>query len=109
MIHGTVDRAYFSAGNRSPIIYMTTVAGCLLLLFGVALTNSAQIAITEIHYHPVEEPSFNADGTPKLDLTQDVYEFVELQNISATTIDLAGWKLSGGISYLFPSNTTVGP
>ena len=68
---------------------------------------SAQIVFTEIHYHPVEVPAFNADGTPYLQLTNDIHEFVEIQNISGATVDISGWTLGGGISYTFPTNTTV--
>lgn len=67
----------------------------------------AQVILSEIHYHPVEEPSFYADGTPVLQLTNDVHEFVELQNTGSSAVDLTGWRLAGGISYTFPSNTTL--
>jgi hypothetical protein len=81
--------------------------GSLLTLFALASAVSAQVVISEIHYHPVEEPAFNADGTPFLTLTNDVHEFVEIQNAGASTVDLSGWTLAGGISYTFPTNTTI--
>lgn len=68
---------------------------------------SAQIVVSEIHYHPVEEPAFNTDGTPVLDLADDVHEFVEIQNTGSSAVDLGGWTLSGGIGYPFPTNTTI--
>ena len=79
----------------------------LMVLFVLASAASAQVVISEIHYHPVEEPAFNADGTPFLTLTNDMHEFVELQNAGANTVDLSGWTLAGGISYTFPTNTTI--
>jgi hypothetical protein len=81
----------------------TCLSACLLL----APVGHAQIVISEIHYHPVEEPAFNADGTPYLYLTNDVHEFVEIQNTGTSAVDLSGWKLGGGISYTFPTNTTI--
>lgn len=80
----------------------------LTFLLGIAaLPASAEVVISEIHYHPVEEPVFNADGSPFLYLTNDVHEFVEIQNTGAATVDLTGWTLAGGISYTFPTNTTI--
>jgi hypothetical protein len=79
----------------------------LSLALGLTLSASAQVVISEIHYHPVEEPAFNSDGTPYLYLTNDVHEFVELQNTSAASVDLSGWKLGGGISYTFPTNSVL--
>jgi hypothetical protein len=79
----------------------------LIALFVLASAASAQVVISEIHYHPVEEPAFNADGTPFLTLTNDVHEFVEIQNAGATTVDISGWTLAGGISYTFPTNTAI--
>src|SRR5262245_39814868 len=53
------------------------------------------VLFSEIHYHPVEEPAFNTNGTPVLDLSDDVHEFVELHNNGATAVDLTGWRLTG--------------
>lgn len=88
---------------------MKTVPVCLAAWLAFVLSASAQIVLTEIHYHPVEEPVFNADGTPFLNLAHDVHEFVEIQNSSSSTVDLSGWSLGGGISYTFPTNTTMEP
>lgn len=62
----------------------------LMALFVLASAASAQVVISEIHYRPVEEPAFNADGTPFLQLTNDFHEFVEIQNIGAASVDLSG-------------------
>ena len=68
---------------------------------------SAQVVFSEIHYHPVEEPALLPDGTPALDLSDDVHEFVEIQNAGATTVDLSSWSVSGGIGFAFPTGTTL--
>jgi hypothetical protein len=65
------------------------------------------LVINEIHYHPVEKEAFNIDGTPVLDLTNDVHEFVEIFNNSASPITLDGYKLEGGIGFTFPAGTTI--
>jgi hypothetical protein len=67
------------------------------------------VVITELHYHPVEEPAFNADGSPVLDLYEDIHEFLELYNPGPVAISLQGWELAGGIDYRFPSNTVIQP
>ena len=78
-----------------------------LLDTNVSVAVAGQILISEIHYHPVEEPVFNSDGTPFLQLTNDVHEFVEIQNTGVAAVDLGGWTLAGGISYTFPLNTVI--
>jgi hypothetical protein len=67
----------------------------------------AQVVISEIMYHPVEEPAFNPDGSPVIDLYEDVHEFVEIHNPGTSAVNLAGWKLTGGIDYTFPSNAVI--
>ena len=66
-----------------------------------------RIVISEIMYHPVEEPEFDRRGQPVLDLSEDVHEFIELHNFSRETVALDNWRISGGIDYAFPAGTTV--
>ncbi|RYD84354.1 MAG: hypothetical protein EOP84_05730, partial [Verrucomicrobiaceae bacterium] len=80
----------------------------LVALFASRLAFS-QAVVSEVHYHPIEEPAFSSDGSPALDLTDDVHEFVEIQNTSASTLDLSGWKLADGIDYTFPAGATIPP
>src|ERR1043166_8764017 len=104
-----------SSKHEKPV--WPTLAACpyenrcylFVLLSVLAFKVTAQILISEIHYPPVEEPAFNADGTPAVDLTEDVYEFVEIQNAGASPVNLAGWTLAGGISYTFPSDAAIAP
>ncbi len=70
-------------------------------------TVSAQVVLSEIHYHPVEEEAFNANGTPILDLTEDRHEFVEIQNAGFLPVNLSGWTISGGVTFTFPANTSI--
>jgi hypothetical protein len=73
------------------------------------LSASDKICINEIMYHPVEVPVFNNDGSPVLDLTEDVHEFIELRNYGTNTIALGGWEITGGIRYVFPEGVQILP
>ena len=84
--------------------WLASAAAALALL---AASASAQVVFSEIHYHPVEEPAFNVNGTPVLDLTDDVHEFLEIQNTTAAAVDLGGWKLTGAVDFTFPTGTTI--
>ncbi|MFA7419855.1 MAG: CotH kinase family protein [Melioribacteraceae bacterium] len=57
------------------------------------------LKVTEIHYHPLDNGSID-DGE---------YEFLELKNISNTTLDLSGSKFPSGIDYTFPMGTKIEP
>lgn len=59
------------------------------------------LKFTEIHYRP--EPS-----TPGGNDGED-FEFVEIQNTGAETLDISSLDISGGISLNFPSDTIIGP
>jgi hypothetical protein len=67
------------------------------------------VVLNEIMYHPVEEPAFDADGKPLLDLYEDIHEFIELHNPSATIVNVSGWRLTGGVNFVFPAGALVGP
>ena len=66
-----------------------------------------RIVITEIMYHPIEEPEFDRSGKPVLDLSEDIHEFIELHNFSQDTVVLTDWRISGGIDYAFPEGTSL--
>lgn len=51
------------------------------------------VVFNEVHYHP-------ADREP-------LFEWVELHNQMAVSMDLSGWRLAGGITYLFPRGTVL--
>ena len=67
------------------------------LLLGTLGTHTANadstVVFNEVHYHP-EEP-------------EAVQEWVELHNQLAVNMDLSGWRLAGGISYVFPRGTVL--
>ncbi len=78
---------------------------------GLALAVTAQepVVISEIMYAPVEAPAFNPDGTPVMDLTEEVHEYVELHNFGSNRVDLSGWRLTSAIHYTFPTGASIGP
>ncbi len=49
--------------------------------------SAEQVVISEIHYHP-------KGGKP---------EYLELQNLTSTVFDIAGWRFSDGVEYTFPA------
>ncbi len=91
---------------KSCCLLLALVTGTLLL---AARRSQAQVVISEIMYHPVEEPAFNSDGTPVLDLWEDMHEFIELHNPGADAISLSGWQLVGGVDFVFPAEATIQP
>jgi hypothetical protein len=112
-MNGADPRVPFSGGvapgastySGTPLILNSSVTVKARTLAGTnwsALTEAAfQVAelglplrITEIMYNPVGG---------------DAYEFVELQNIGSTTIDLSGVSLDGEVSFIFPNGASVPP
>jgi hypothetical protein len=89
--------------------YLLRYAWLALSVSSLALASRAQVVISEIMYHPVERPAFNANGSPVLDLYEDVHEFIEIHNAGANAIQIGGWKIAGGIQYTVPPNLTLQP
>lgn len=81
-------------------------AGRALLAVGflgfVVCPAQAQVVLSEIMYHPVEQAVFDPEGKPSLDLNQDRHEFIEIHNPGENPVDLTGWKIMGEIDYDFP-------
>jgi hypothetical protein len=85
-----------------------TFAACALAV-APSVRLDAQVVISEIHYHPVEEPAFDSGYNPVLDLEDDVHEFIEIHNAGGSAVDLTGWALAGGIGYAFPAGSSIPP
>jgi hypothetical protein len=98
------------------------------LLLALLTPAPAQVVISEIHYHPVEEPAFDGKTNPTeptnyipdLDLSKDVHEFIEIQNAGTDAVDLSGWTLGwtlieasaenpvgAEVSFTFPAGTSI--
>ena len=54
-----------------------------------------EVVINEIMYHPLSD--------------SDDDEYVELYNRSGQEVNLANWRLQGGVSFTFPTNALVAP
>jgi hypothetical protein len=61
------------------------------------------VVINEIMYHPPDIV------TPTNVISNTDEEFIELYNGTNAPVNLAGWKLAGGVSYAFPSAATLSP
>jgi len=72
---------------------MNQAAICLGLLLALAGPLKAQLVINEIHHSPVPQ--------------QDRLEFVELYNRSASAVSLTGWRLFGGVDYVFTHGPSI--
>ena len=48
------------------------------------------------------------DGRGELTVVDDAYEFLELQNVGDTSLDVGGWSF-GNITFIFPIGTVLAP
>jgi len=53
----------------------------------------SDVILNELMYHPISE--------------NDGDQYIELHNRSASPVNLGGWTLGDGVSFTFPSNTTI--
>jgi hypothetical protein len=56
------------------------------------------LVVSELMYHPQGESGVDADS----------FEFIELKNLNAETLDLSGVYFTNGIHFVFPSGTQLG-
>lgn len=83
-------------------IWGSSLLGVLLLSassFLATPAHGAGIVFSELMYHPVDATSGILSG--------DEYEYVELFNASASTQSLSGANFTAGITYVFPTGTTM--
>ena len=67
---------------------------CFSSLVMTVASASANVVISEIMYHPPQ-------------LLDEEYEFLELCNTGASTVNLQNWSIDG-IGFTFPTGATIG-
>ncbi len=67
------------------------------------LLEGGKLALTELHYNPVEPTA--AELAVDSGLSASDFEFVEIQNVGMSELDLTGYRLSGGVNFTFPALT----
>ena len=72
-----------------------TLAFLLFALLPAVLRAGPEAVVTfnELHYHPA--------------LTQTAGEWIELRNLHSVDVDLSGWRLDGGVDFVFPQGTKI--
>jgi len=65
---------------------------------------AANLVVTELNYHPAD-PSL-AEQVAGFD-NSDEFEFIELMNVSAGSIDLSGSRFTAGVDFTFPLGTVL--
>ncbi|HWB04624.1 MAG TPA: lamin tail domain-containing protein [Verrucomicrobiales bacterium] len=80
--------------NRSLSFARAVIAGlvfaCAAPLFAGV---DSVVTFNEIQYHPTA--------------AQTAGEWIELKNQNSTDVDLSGWRLDGGVDYVFPAGTVI--
>jgi hypothetical protein len=77
------------------VVVTSTVAGPSVREF---------LRIAEVHYHPADPVSA---GELAVSGDADDYEFIELHNTGAGTLDLSGVRFTQGMSYAFPAGSQL--
>ena len=70
------------------------------------LANASNTIIHEVHYHP-SDPSASEVAVGFTDA--DLFEFIEVANISNTDVDLSGSSFTDGVTFTFPQGTQLAP
>jgi hypothetical protein len=78
-------------GTNNPPL-SSSWSGPVSLLHLVSLPD---LVVTEIMYHPAPEPGSTNDA--------ELYEYIELLNRGTNTLNLAGFRFTQGIDFVFPS------
>ncbi len=94
--------------NRGDTVQLLNTAGTVVTTLAVPPNPSALqnfLRITEFNYNPANATSAEAAALPGV-LTQD-FEFIELTNTGASTLDLSGCYFSDGITFTVPAGTSL--
>ncbi|MEZ5301153.1 MAG: lamin tail domain-containing protein [Verrucomicrobiales bacterium] len=103
------------AGANTITLEAYGFGGQLLGTASIDVTNTSavqaaaagNIAITEVMYHPLPATPAEAAALPGILNPQEEFEFIEIQNISGTAVDLSGCAFTNGIDFAFDDGTTL--
>ena len=88
-----------TARSRVGTLWSAPLTGTFLL---EPAANPGNLAISEINYHPREATLLEKNSALPLDLNnRDAFEFIELLNISGSSLNLAGSSFANGINLDF--------
>lgn len=73
---------------------MCVAATALTISHALAANSDSVVVFSEVMYHP--------------DPGDTTGEWIEIYNQMGVDVDISGWRLSGGIDYVFPSATVIG-
>ena len=87
-----------NASEWSPLQEVTFIVG--------NAANAGELVISEFDYNPASPTTaeFNAGHT-----SAGLFEFIELTNTTAQTLDLTGVSFTAGVTFTFPAGRTLAP
>ncbi|HEX2746542.1 MAG TPA: lamin tail domain-containing protein [Verrucomicrobiales bacterium] len=94
--------------SRGETLELRDAAGTLVTSVNTPVNPTAAqqaLRITELNYHPADPTP--AELTDISSLQADDFEYIELINTGASTLNLAGARFTKGVDYTFPAGTTL--
>jgi len=76
-------------------------------IFGETAASSENLVVSEIHYHPTDPTAEEMAQSPGI--RADDFEWIEIHNISTSSVDLSGTSFVEGIIFDFPLRTAIAP
>lgn len=99
-------RGYKSGNPVSPLNTRWGAPATATFLVGSEPADASGLVISEVHYRPAD---VNATELTAGFTDRDDFEFIELLNKGATTIDLVDCYFGAGIDFKFPFSTVLTP
>ena len=116
---------YFTTDGSDPRAPGGAVAGALYaggVTVAQPIVVKARVLNTNGEWSPLAEAAFSTSTAPPLLITEimyhppplngidgDEYEFIELKNAGAATLNLNGMAFTGGIEFTFPAGSMLAP
>lgn len=93
---------------RGETVELRDAAGALISTFtwpAAPTAGQQQLRVSEIHFNPLNPSLGELAGNPSW--TAGDFEFIELENIGATPLNLSGARMDDAVTFTFPAATTL--